>query len=234
MMKNYFLLLISFVLASGINAQIIENPVVDFKSHPTLNITKILRSEDSTVFYMSLKNEVEKGYFCVNNDVFMSIPGKRVKFEMIKSSGIENCPDMHKFNAPGQVVNFTLYFPAISDTIKVIDLVENCTDNCFALRGVHLDNTYNQEVHNFDTGVNYYRSGNVQHALPFFLDIVNKSKYKNSKHFAYSTYIIPIIYEKIGYLEDADKSFQRLINSDIVEKEYFIGKIREIPYFKNK
>ncbi len=234
MLKKYFLILIFFVLISGIKAQSIDNPVVDFKSHPTLNITKIVKSGDSTIFYMSLKNEVEKGFFCVNNDVFISIPGKRIKFEMIKSSGIENCPDMHRFTSPGQMIDFKLYFPAISDTIKILDLVENCTDNCFAIRGIHLDNAYNKEVHNFDVGVNYYRSGNVQHALPFFLDIVNKSTFKKSKHYAYATYIIPVIYEKIGYLEDAKKSFQKLLDSDIVEKDYFIRKIREIPYFKDK
>jgi len=234
MLKHYSIILLFFVMSSIINAQTIDNPVVDIKSHPTLNITKIEKSSESTIFYLTLKNKVENGFFCVNTDVFISIPGKRIKFDMIKSEGIENCPDLHKFSSPGQVVNFKLFFPSISDTIKTLDLVENCTDNCFSIRGIHLDKKYNEEVHNFDIGINYYRSGNIQHALPFFLDIVNKSNFSKSKHYAYSMYIIPIIYEKIGYLKDAKKSFQNLLNSDIIEKEYFIGKIRELPFFKDK
>ncbi len=234
MQKTYYIFFIIFLIAFESNAQTIENPVVDMKSHPTLNIEKIEKTDNFTILFMSLKNEIENGAFCVNSDVFISLPDKRIKFDMIKSEGIENCPNMHKFTAPGQVLNFKLYFPLINDTIKLLDLVENCTDNCFYIRGIHLDKVFNEETRNFDIGINYYRKGNVQHALPYFLDIVNKSQYKKSKHYAYSMYIVPIIYEKIGYLDDAKEAFDKLVDSDIVEKKYFLKKIREIAYFKDK
>jgi hypothetical protein len=234
MFGHYFKIFILLTFLSKINAQVIEKPFVNIKSHPTLGIDKIERSKTSTVFYLSLKNELDNGYFCVDNNVFISIPGKRIKFNMIKSEGIENCPEMHKFSSKGQVINFKLFFPPISDTIMELDLVENCTDNCFYIRGINLDIDFNNEINNFDIGVNYYRNGVISHALPYFLDIVNKSKYKKSKHYAYSLFIIPIIYEKNGYIDDASKAFTNLLNSDIVEKEYFIRKIKEIPFFTDK
>jgi len=234
MFKRYITIFILLSFLSNLNAQIIEKPFVNIKSHPTLSIDKINRSKTSTVFYLSLRNELDSGYFCVDTNVFISIPGKGIKFDMIKSEGMENCPKIHQFTSKGQVVNFKLFFPPISDTIMELDLVENCTDNCFYFRGINLDPEFNQEINNFDIGVNYYRKEMISHALPYFLNIANKSKYKKSKHYAYSMYIIPIIHEKNGYLDDASKAFEALVNSNIVEKEYFIRKLREIPFFTDK
>ncbi len=228
-----FIILNLILIGNGAIGQTIMNPVVGSKTHPTLQIEKIVKSNTNTVFYMSIRNELEKGgAFCVDKDVFVSIPGKRVKFDMIKSEGIENCPQMHKFNAAGEELRFQLFFPPINDTIKELDLVENCNDNCFVIRGIILDPVINDEIHAFDTGVLYYRKGDYDVALNYFKKIVDNSKNTGSKYYAYSMYIVPVIYYNKGEKSKAISAYKKLLNSNIYDKDYFVNKIKEIDFFK--
>jgi len=230
---SQFVLFCLMILSHVLLGQTIFNPVVNSKTHPTLDIEKIVKTDSNTVFFMNLRNELEKnGAFCVDNKVFVSIPGKRIKFDMIKSTGIENCPEIHKFNAVGEELRFQLFFPPISDTIKELDLVENCNDNCFTIRGIILDEVINAEIHAFDAGVLYYRKGEYDVALRYFKDIVEKSKNTGSKYYAYSMYILPVIYYNKGNNAMAKEAFEDLLKSDIYDKEYFIDKIKEIDFFK--
>ena len=232
MHKLISIIIITVFTVSIVNSQIIDNPVVNVKSHPTLNIEKISKTESTTVFHMNIKNELaQDGRFCVDNKVFLSIPGKNIKFDMIRSEGIENCPEMHEFTKVGESLSFKLIFPNISDTIIELDLVEDCNEDCFYIRGINLDQIFNKEVHDFDTGVIFYRDNNVEKALSYFKEIVESSKYKKSKHYAYSMYILPVIYQKLGKRSLANKTYQDLVDSDIIDKEYFINKLNEIEGF---
>lgn len=232
-LKNTVIILLIFLSSNHIHAQVILNPVVNYKTHPTLKVEKIIKNANETIFFMSIMNELEQGgAFCVDKDVFISIPNKRIKFNMVKSEGIENCPDYHKFNIVGETVNFKLHFPAISDTIKELDLVENCNENCFTIRGIILDETINKEMQAFDTGVLYYRNGDYDVALSYFKEIVEKSKNTNSKYYAYSMYILPVIYYNKGEKALAKKAYENLLKSDIYDKDYFVDKIEEIEFFK--
>ncbi len=225
--------LLAFFGFSNLTGQTIYNPVINSKTHPTLQIEKIMKTDSNTVFFLNIKNELKNGgSFCVDKNVFISIPGKRVKFDMIKSEGIENCPQIHKFNEAGEELRFRLFFPAINDSIKELDLVENCTQNCFAIRGIILDNIINEEIHAFDAGVLYFRKGEYDVALNYFKGIVSKSKNINSKYYAYSMYILPVIYYKRGEKSKAKKAYENLLRSNINNKNYFVNKIKEIDFFK--
>lgn len=217
-----------------VNSQVIVNPVVDFKSHSTLNIEKISKTDSTTVLFMNIKNERAKdGWFCVDKKVYLEVPGTNIKFDIIRSEGIENCPEMHKFTKIGESLSFKLIFPNIGDTITELDLVEDCNEDCFFIRGINLDQNFNNEVHNFNKGVLLYRENNIEKALSFFKKIIETSKYKKSKHFAYSLYIIPVIYQKLGKKSLAQKAYKDLVDSDIVKKEYFINKLNELEGFGN-
>ncbi len=227
------LIILTIIFFNNLTGQIIYNPVVNSKTHPTLQIEKIVKSDSNTVFYMSIKNKLEKGgAFCVDKNVFISIPGKRVKFDMLKSAGIENCPQIHKFNTVGEELRFQLFFPPLNDTIKELDLVENCNNNCFAIRGIILDEIINEEIYAFDTGVSYYRKGNYDVALNYFKEIVDDSKNTGSKYYAYSMYILPVIYYNKGEKSKAKAAYKNLLNSNIYDKDYFVSKIKEIDFFK--
>jgi hypothetical protein len=120
-------------------------PNYGMKSHETLEISKIEANSKGTSFYMTIENRIQGGTFCVDRNTFMIYPdGTRSK--LLSASGIPVCPDSHKFNAPGEKLDFVLLFPPLKEGTKWIDLIEECDEHCFSFYGVTLDNELNQKV----------------------------------------------------------------------------------------
>jgi len=214
--------------------QEILSPVVKVKSHPTLEIEKIMLTPDSSVFYMNIKNQLDKGgYFCVNRDVYITIPGSKQKYNMVHSQGIENCPQVHRFNSPGESVSFRLVFPPLPAGTKEVDMIENCDDHCFYLKGIVLDPELNAGIKNFEKALILFRQDKKQEALVLFEQITENEKYPEEKHYAYSLYIVPLLYLETGNEDKAKNAFYKLKNSSIKNKEYFIDKLRDNEFFKS-
>ena len=126
-------------------SQTVDHPNFAMKSHETLEIVKVEITPQSTVVYLSIENRISGGSFCTDKNTYLVYPeGKRVK--LVSSSGIPNCPDNYIFKEIGEQMQFTLTFPPLSPGIRWIDIVEDCSDNCFWFYGVTLDEELNSRL----------------------------------------------------------------------------------------
>jgi len=142
-MKRQLLILFGLsVFITGYSQSIIQ-PNYGLKSHETLEIKKIEATPKETSFYMSIENRIQGGSFCADKNIFIIYPDG-IKSKLVSSSGIPVCPDIYKFRAPGEKLDFVLVFPPLKAGTRWIDLIEECSEDCFSFYGVTLDNELNK------------------------------------------------------------------------------------------
>ncbi|TSA38734.1 MAG: hypothetical protein D4R64_01980 [Porphyromonadaceae bacterium] len=234
-MKNILILLFSVFFIGQSYSQTIILPVVNIKSHKTLTIEKIEFSENQTLIFLSIENQKTEGeaWFCADEKIYIKNTQGTEMYYMTKSEGIPTCPEKYKFNKPGEVLQFKLIFPKIPANIKEIDIVENCTDNCFYFYGVILDAAQNADIKLFEKGVTLYTNKKLDEAVKCFLELTANINDKKSNIYGYSLYFIPLIYFEKGDKENAKKEYAKLVNSSITDKGYFIEKLSKEEFFKN-
>jgi hypothetical protein len=144
--KTIILLIILLVtiLQSGFS-QLIEQPNYALKSHETLEISKVKITPDETVLYLTIENRLDSGTFCADRNIYL-INSDGEKLRLKKASGIPVCPDSYKFKSIGEKLLFSLEFPSLKTGTKWVDLIEDCTSNCFWFYGVTLDNELNKKL----------------------------------------------------------------------------------------
>jgi len=145
MMKKRFVFITAILISVPIisRSQSIIQPNYGLKSHETLEIKKIETTSEATSFYMSIQNRIQGGSFCADKNIFIIYPDG-TKSKLVSSSGIPVCPDIYKFRAPGEKLDFVLVFPPVKAGTGWIDLVEECSENCFSFYGVTLDDELNK------------------------------------------------------------------------------------------
>jgi len=145
MMKKRFVFITVILISVPIisRSQSIIQPNYGLKSHETLEIKKIETTSEATSFYMSIQNRIQGGSFCADKNIFIIYPDG-TKSKLVSSSGIPVCPDIYKFRAPGEKLDFVLVFPPVKAGTGWIDLIEECTENCFSFYGVTLDDELNK------------------------------------------------------------------------------------------
>jgi len=145
MMKKRFVFITAILISVPIisRSQSIIQPNYGLKSHETLEIKKIETTSEATSFYMSIQNRIQGGSFCADKNIIIIYPDG-TKSKLVSSSGIPVCPDIYKFRAPGEKLDFVLVFPPVKAGTGWIDLIEECTENCFSFYGVTLDDELNK------------------------------------------------------------------------------------------
>jgi hypothetical protein len=126
-------------------SQVFLQPNFGLKSHETLLINKIELLAGGTKFYMSVENRITNGSFCADKNIYIVYPNRTCSL-LISAEGIPVCPDVYKFKATGEKLDFTLTFPALKPGTAWIDLIEDCSDNCFSFYGITLDNDLNRKI----------------------------------------------------------------------------------------
>jgi (2Fe-2S) ferredoxin len=166
----------SFLLLSDFSfSQIFIHPNFGLKSHETLVIEKVELTSIAATFFLSIENRIPNGSFCADKNIFIVYPdGTRSK--LVSSENIPVCPDTHKFKDPGEKLDFTLTFPPLKPGTEWIDLIEDCSDNCFSFYGVTLDNDLNGKIDDA-----FLLSGNDEpvKAMLSFIDITEAVDKKN-------------------------------------------------------
>jgi hypothetical protein len=133
------------LFTGSLKAQTIISPNYSLKSHETLNIIKVEIGSEATIFYMSIENKIAKGSFCADKNIYINYPdGTRSK--LVSSTGIPVCPATYQFRSPGEKLEFILTFPPLKKGTEWIDLIEECSENCFSFYGVSLDNDVNNRI----------------------------------------------------------------------------------------
>jgi hypothetical protein len=152
------------------------NPNYSLKSHETLEIIKIEAGSKATIFYMRIENRIAGGTFCADKNIYIIYPdGKRSK--MSSSGGIPVCPDTYKFKTPGEKLDFILGFPPLKQGTEWVDLVEDCSENCFSFYGITLNGELNNRI---DNAFALAENGEEAKALTSFISIADGIDKKNS------------------------------------------------------
>jgi hypothetical protein len=149
-MRKKVLSFLTFILTFSTVAytQVFISPNSALRSHETLVIQKVDLSAKSTIVYFSVENRrSEGGSFCADKNIYIIMPdGSRLN--LIKAKNIPVCPDAHNFKSIGEKLMFTLEFPPLKAGTKWIDIIEDCSSNCFWFYGVTLDNDLNKRIDN--------------------------------------------------------------------------------------
>lgn len=219
MLNKVFLLsiFISFTLISL--SQTIEFPVWTVKSHENLDIEKIERENDVTIIHLIVMSEMDIGaWFCADKNIYLKSEENNFQTSIIKSVNIPTCPEKHNFKAKGEVLRFSLYFPPIPENITRINLIENCENACFFFNDIVLDPNLNREIRKFENSVDDYGKGNIQLALEGFESIVNTCKDLSSYRYSHSLSILPVIYEDINQITNAENAYRKILISDLDDR----------------
>jgi hypothetical protein len=162
--------------SSTLFSQTFIQPNIALKSHETLEILKVETTSQKTVIYLDIENRISGGKFCADKNIFIIYPdGTRSK--LTSSTGIPVCPDAYEFKAPGEKLNFSLTFPPLKQGTEWVDLVEDCTDNCFTFYGVTLNNELNKKI---DEAFALSENGEVAKALVNLINIAKETDSKNN------------------------------------------------------
>jgi hypothetical protein len=198
--------------------QRIDKPNYALKSHETLEISKVDISEQKTVIYLNIENKIAGGYFCADRNIFIIYPDG-IRNSLLSSKGIPVCPDTYKFKTIGEKLEFELTFPSLKKNTGWIDLIEDCTDNCFSFYGICLNNELNKKIENAS---HLAEIGEPAKATLDFITIANTIDAKN-------TGIDGLIYMNIiqfsketGNVGKASEWYGKLKSSDIPRRELYI------------
>lgn len=164
------------ICSTNLVSQIVDKPNFALKSHETLEISKIEINEQSTLIYFTVENKRnEGGNFCADKNIYLIYPdGNRLK--LTKASNIPVCPDTYNFKSIGEKLKFTLEFPPLKPGTKWIDIIEDCSSNCFSFYGVTLDNDLNNKI---DDAFTLVENKEPAKALVNFIKIADSIDNKN-------------------------------------------------------
>jgi hypothetical protein len=134
------------IWSGNVNSQTITKPNYALKSHETLEISKVDITPTATLIYFTVENKRnEGGNFCADKNIYLIYPDSK-RLRLTKASNIPVCPDTYNFKSIGEKLQFTLEFPPLNPVTKWIDIIEECSSNCFWFYGVTLDNELNARL----------------------------------------------------------------------------------------
>ncbi len=224
-MKTILYILL-FVVGSQIRmmAQVYDKPSFSLTSHPTLEIMSIEIWEDQTVLNIRVKNQRISGSFCIDKETFLLDPLGTEEWKLTSMDGIPACPDQHSFKSIGEVLEFSLVFPAIPDEIKYIDLHEGCEDACVSVKYILLDEEMNKRI---KEGFNLYEIGRLSASLQVFEDIM-EAEYDNYSPVFGTLYLYMMsIHYELGQSKEVKRIFNQMKESSIIGRDEFIETARD-------
>jgi hypothetical protein len=172
-MRYWLITVILSVCVPATSAQVFETPVIGIKSHQTMEVLKAEVSGNKIVFHISIENMISGGSFCADRNIFMVEPGGK-RYRLIKANNIPVCPDVYQFKSPGEKLFFNLEFPYGGSLPSWIDIVEECSNNCFWLFGIIMDENLNRRINDaFITAASGSPSASINLFSNILVDIEN-------------------------------------------------------------
>jgi len=223
-MKNIislFALLFTFNSLFGQNDETFNFAV---STHP-MKVNKIELAANQTKIEISIENQIQSGSFCADKKIDIQDVLGKSKLRLIKAEGIPVCPSNHQFTYIGEVLTFQLYFPKIKSETKYINIIENCDQYCFSIKGIILDDEMNKEI---NMGYDFYSKGKIDFALQAFkMAVENNPDYPFG--FLYFN-IIQIYTEKQDYTS-AKAWYAKLKNAPFEDKNEVISRLKSQPFY---
>jgi hypothetical protein len=222
---KYYLLLVIPVLLTPLNSssQVYNRPNFALSSHETLELESIEIDGSQTRIFLSILNRRLSGTFCVDTNTYIRNSLGPGEYKLIQSMGIPDCPDVYKFTAIGEKLEFILIFPPISEDLKYIDIIEDCEDACFSFKYVLLDQELNGII---NQGFRLYETGNLTESLKVFEDLMAARNDNLSPVFGtIYLYMMTISYD-LGRSKEVRSLFDELQQSSIINKDEIIEAAR--------
>lgn len=122
----------------------VYHPMVQHQSNGNPEVMRITEEEDLTridFVYRSGAKYVNGGWVQINRGMFIRPSGSSECLVLVRAFGIPYAPVKHYFNRAGEVLYFTLYFPALPKGTESIDIIEceHGGEDFFNFYGVGLD-----------------------------------------------------------------------------------------------
>jgi hypothetical protein len=222
------IIILCVALVKNTVSQTYSLPNYALKSHETLVIKKIEVTDKAVIFFMSIENRIEGGDFCADKNIFIIYPdGTRSKLS--SSNGIPVCPETYKFKTPGEKLDFTLSFPPLKPGTNWVDLIEECSENCFSFYGLTLNSDLNRKL---DEAFSYAERGETAKAISLYTSILESIDNQNSGiEGVLFTDIITLVAES-GDNKGAEAWYKRMLLSGAPRLELYIQNLnsRGIKY----
>jgi hypothetical protein len=224
-MKTIFYILLLMVgFQVRLVAQVFDKPSFSLSSHPTLEIMSIEKWEDQTVVNIRVKNQRISGRFCFDKETFLVNSLGSEEWKLTSMDGIPACPDQYRFKSIGEVLDFSLVFPAIPDEVKYIDLREGCEDDCVSVKYILLDEEMNNRI---NEGFNLYEIGRLSASLQVFEDIMESGFDNYSPVFGTLYLYMMSIHYELGQSKEIRRIFNELKESSVIGRDEFIETARD-------
>jgi len=223
-MKRLSLLIPLLIFPFLLFSQQLINPNFALASHP-MKVTKISHTANETIIELSIENQSETGTFCADKNIFVQDMRSQKKYKLNSSQGIPVCPSSYKFKYVGEVLTFQLHFPKLNAKTKYLNLIEDCNQYCFSIKGIILDTEMNKSI---NLGYNYYEQGKLDFALEAFKIVVNQNP--DYPFGLFHLNIILIYAEKYDYAS-AKIWYQKIITSKFKDKSELISRLKKQSFY---
>ena len=113
---------------------VFENPISKYTPNEHMGIEKVTLEDDFTKIdfvYIAPKNYINGGWIQMDANCFIRPVGYDVSYKLIRAENIPLAPTKYHFKSSGQVLHFSLIFPAISKEIKCIDFIEKLEEGTY-------------------------------------------------------------------------------------------------------
>jgi hypothetical protein len=105
--------------------KVVFNPLVKpiHRDGVELKIMRIEKDDNYTRIDF-IYNNGEFAWVQIQSDCFIRPVGSELKYPLIKSHGIPIAPNKHYFSSAYETLYYTLYFAAVPENVKKIDIIE--------------------------------------------------------------------------------------------------------------
>ena len=221
MMKKILFLLLFLPLGLTIFSQTIVAPNFILKSHETLEVMKVMRYEDGITLQMLITNtRNEGGSFCVDKNTEITANG--ISYHIQRIENIPKCPKTYKFEYVGEKLIFYLHFPAIPNETKIINIAENCDDNCFQFTGLIIDEKLNIEM---NLAFEYFDTGLLPDALLSYKKLLGKYENKEAALEGLFYFYIITILREMDNDDEAREWFERFQQQGLEGSQWVMDKL---------
>lgn len=113
---------------------VFENPISEYTPNEHLGIEKISLEDDFTridFVYIAPKKYLNGGWIQIDSGCFIRPIDSEVRYKMIRAINIPIAPSKYLFKSCGEVLHFSLLFPALPKNVKHIDIIERLAEGTY-------------------------------------------------------------------------------------------------------
>ena len=222
-MRNYFSVLF-FLYCSLIQAQDISKPNFAFASHPMV-VDEISFTPSQMIVKLTIQNQLSGGSFCVDKNIYIKDALSNSKLQLLFSEDIPDCPEIYNFKWVGEKLSFKLFFPKPTNNLKFIDIVENCNENCFTIKGVILDAEMNKTI---DLAFKQFAKEDYKSSKTTMLKLLND--YPDYSYGFLHFNLIQVLWV-LEEFETAREQYQIIQNSNFADKPFVLDQLNKLKIF---